>query len=77
MFNDSFPVADMHDHEILMHRDAHFGGNFQVMLDYYATEGKGVQPDFEPKRIRELKDLQEKSDQNLSDTLLSPASLSS
>ena len=72
MTDDSFPIADMYDHEILMHRNAHFGGSFQVMLDYYANEGKGVLPDFEPKRILELKELQDKSAQNLSNLLLSP-----
>ena len=28
-------VIDTIDMEILMQRDAHFGGNFEIMLDYY------------------------------------------
>lgn len=60
-----FPVADAIDHEILMHRDAHFGGLFSVMLDYYAQEGKGVQPQFSIERIEKLAALENQVKQNL------------
>jgi HEAT repeat protein len=66
----SFPLIDRNDHEILMHRDAHFSGSFEAMLCYYAEEGKGVQPEFEIKRIKQLKEMEEKSQQNLSDIFL-------
>jgi len=45
---------DATDHEILMHREAHFGGQFSVMIDYYKGEGKGIQPDFSLARVEEL-----------------------
>jgi hypothetical protein len=47
-------LTDELDHEILMHRDAHFGGDFQVMLDYYAEDRIGVFPDFDLERIQYL-----------------------
>ena len=53
-----FPLVDALDHEILMHRDAHFGGLFSVMIDYYQTEGKGVQPQFSLQRIEKLQQLE-------------------
>jgi hypothetical protein len=60
-----FPLADAIDHEILMHRDAHFGGLFSVMLDYYAQEKKGVQPEFSMERIEKLDALEKQLKQNL------------
>jgi len=38
---DPFPLADALNHTILMHRDVHFGGKFEFMLDYYRNAGKG------------------------------------
>lgn len=60
-----FPLADAIDHEILMHRDAHFGGLFSIMLEYYREEGKGVQPDFTIKRIERLALLEDQLKENL------------
>jgi hypothetical protein len=60
-----FPVIDAIDHDILMHRDAHFGGQFSIMLDYYRQEGKGVQPEFDIVRIERLATLEEQLKQNL------------
>ncbi len=37
-----FYLADEEDKAILMHRDAHFGGSFDVMLEYYREEKKGA-----------------------------------
>ncbi len=48
------PLLDTIDLEILMHKDAHFGGSFEVMLDYYSEEGLGVQEEFDLERIKEL-----------------------
>lgn len=60
-----FPIIDAVDHEILMHRDAHFGGQFPIMLEYYRKEGKGVQPEFDIPRIERLAALEEQLKQNL------------
>jgi hypothetical protein len=60
-----FPLVDAIDHEILMHRDAHFGGLFSIMLDYYRQEKKGVQPEFDIARIERLATLEEQLKQNL------------
>lgn len=60
-----FPLIDSIDHEILMHRDAHFGGQFSVMLDYYRQEGKGVQQEFGISRIERLAALEQELKQNL------------
>lgn len=60
-----FPLMDEVDHLILMHREVHFGGLFSVMCDYYRSEGKGIQPEFELKRIEELAELENKLAQNL------------
>lgn len=51
---EEFPLMDANDHEILMHREAHFGSQFPVMIDYYKSEGKGIQPNFTLKRLEEL-----------------------
>lgn len=61
------------DHEILMHRDSHFGGLFSVMIDYYEKEGKGIDPNFTVERIQLLADEEEAFGQNLAGVLLSGA----
>lgn len=60
-----YPIVDALDHEILMHRDAHFGGQFSIMLEYYQKEGKGAQQDFPFTRIEKLALLEEQLKQNL------------
>lgn len=60
-----FPLIDSLDHEILMHRDAHFGGQFPIMLDYYKQEGKGAQPEFSIERIERLSTMENELKQNL------------
>ena len=67
---DSFPLIDSQDRDILMHRDAHFSGNFLIMLSYYADEGKGSYTEFEPKRIKALQEMEEAKQINLADELL-------
>lgn len=64
------PLLDAIDMEILMHRDAHFGSNFAVMLDYYEKEGVGVMPDYELDRIISLMKSEEEEKCNLSELLL-------
>lgn len=58
------------DIDILMHREAHFSGSFSLMIEYYASEGRGRDPDFTISRLHELKILEEKSGQNLAALLL-------
>lgn len=62
---ESFPLIDAIDHEILMHRDAHFGGHFPTMIDYYREERKGIQPEFDLERIEKLAALESEIGQNL------------
>jgi hypothetical protein len=56
-----------------MHRDAHFGGKFEFMLDYYDKDGKGVNADFDVERIKELAETEKRLGQNLSVLMLSGA----
>lgn len=66
------PVIDHLDAEIIMHRDVHFGGQFSIMLHYYEQEGKGVRPEFNPRRILDLKQIEKTYRINLREHLLSP-----
>src|SRR5580704_7299274 len=66
-----FTLADASDIGIVMHRDAHFGGNFELMLDYYKRGGKGVNPDFNLERIQQLADYERATNQNLAGIILS------
>lgn len=61
---EQFPIVDAIDHEILMHRDAHFGGQFSIMLEYYQQEGKGVQPELTITRIERLAALEKELKEN-------------
>ncbi len=70
--NDEELLSEEMDHLILMHRDAHFGGDFRVMIDYYQDEDRvGVQLDLDPERILYLAQVEEKLETNLAATLLS------
>lgn len=69
--DDSFELTDEIDHQILMHRDAHFGGDFGVMLDYYnAEESVGVHPDFDSERIAYLAEVEKEIGQDLAPLIL-------
>lgn len=68
---EGLPLVDATDTAILMHRDAHFGGQFGIMLDYYAKGGKGINSEFEIERIKELQLLEQGLKQNLAALLLS------
>lgn len=58
-------LIDENDLLILLHREAHFGGSFPLMAAYYAKDGKGVQPEIDPKRIQELFEIEQAANQNL------------
>lgn len=66
-------LTDELDHEILMHRDSHFGGNFKIMLDYYHGDNPGINPDFEIERIEYLAQVEKETGQNLAAMMLSGA----
>lgn len=70
---ESYPLANALDIMILMHRDAHFSGNFDIMLDYYRKGGKGVVPEIDIKRIEELAEMERRMQQNLAAVLLTGA----
>lgn len=67
---EAFPMMDAVDKEIIMHREVHFGGQFSIMLDYYALEGKGMNPEFDLKRIAELAKMEAELKENLAPLLL-------
>nr|MCH9704062.1 hypothetical protein [Chlamydiota bacterium] len=66
----TFELTDEMDHEILMHRDAHFGGDFGVMLNYYEQDGFGVNPDFDIERIAYLASIEQQLETNLAAVVL-------
>ncbi len=66
----SFPLIDSTDHEILMHKEVHFGGNFGVMIEYYREENKGCIEDFSEQRIELLAQIEEQEKIHLSKELL-------
>lgn len=71
--SDEMPLGDAVDANILMHRDVHFGGQFPIMIDYYAKEGKGVSPAIELSRIETLAQMEQDLQQNLSGVILTGA----
>lgn len=66
-------LTDELDHEILMHREVHFGGSFDEMLNYYEEERLGAHPDFELDRIEYLAAVEKETGSNLASMLLSGA----
>lgn len=70
---EEYPVTYSIDSAILMHRDAHFGGKFDFMLDYYKNEGKGVCSDFDINSIEKLAKMESEMQQNIAAVLLSGA----
>ena len=70
----SLPLLDETDIEILMHRDVHFSGNFDVMVAYYKKKGVGALTEFSLKKILHLQQIQDKSPEDLSSSLLPEAS---
>jgi len=70
---EEFPLSDAMDQEILLHREVHFGGKFEVMIDYYEKGGRGVVPEFELKRIEQLDRLEKTLEENLASLILSGA----
>ncbi len=71
--DEGYSLTDELDHEILMHRDAHFGGDFNVMLEYYQDDNIGVNPDFDIERVAYLMEVERQMGQDLSPLILSGA----
>lgn len=71
MEEEEIPLADSLNNAILMHRDAHFSGDFDAMIDYYKKGGKGTSPDFEIDKIMQLAALEKQMNQNLAGIFLS------
>lgn len=67
---ESFPLISSLESQIIMHRDVHFGGKFEFMVDYYTKEGKGVHPEFDIERIKELYQLELDGVESLAGMLL-------
>jgi HEAT repeat protein len=70
---EEFPIAYSIDNLILMHRDAHFGGNFDIMLDYYKKNGRGTSIEFDVEKIQDIADMQHSEGKDLSPLMLSGA----
>lgn len=66
----SIPLLDETDMEILMHRNAHFGGNFDIMIRYYEDEGIGVNEEFELSRMRMLAQSESSIGEDLAEKVL-------
>lgn len=69
--DEDFALINETDKAIIMHRDSHFGGSFEQMLQYYSEDGKGVQQEFEYEQIAALNAAELKLKQNLAGVLLS------
>lgn len=67
---DAFPLANVIEHTILMHRDVHFGGKFEFMLEYYRNGGKGVLEDIQIAAIEALEAQERQMQTNLAAVLL-------
>lgn len=66
-------LANEEERSILMHRDAHFGGSFETMIQYYEEEGKGVVPELDLGHIRQLADIEKRTGTNLAGQILTGA----
>lgn len=67
---ESFPLLDGLDSLIIMHRDAHFSGDFKSMYEYYELEGKGCHPDITLQQIEKLQFIEKETRQNIALLLL-------
>jgi len=61
--------------EVLLHRDAHFGGQFSVMQDYYEKEGKGAH--FEAREVDKVCEMERVAGENLAPLLFSEGEMKS
>lgn len=73
--DDNFPVSDSIDVRILMHRDIHFAGNFNLMLEYYHCDEIGVDEEISIDRIFMLAQMERDAKENLAPLVLSGADM--
>jgi hypothetical protein len=66
-----YGLVDSIDAEILMHRDAHFSGQFVFMLEHYHLGQQGCQPEFSLERIEALARWQSQQGEDIAPQLLS------
>ncbi len=69
------PILESEETLIIMHRDAHFNGQFDLMLEYYQNDSKGVQDEIAISQIEKLRAIEEESGANLGAFLLSGAEM--
>lgn len=67
---DELPLFVEEDRDILMHRDAHFGTSFPLMLECYEEEGTPAVLDIDPERIATLMQLESAVGRNLAPFIL-------
>lgn len=70
MSEDHYSLTDALDHEILMQRDAHFGGDFTVMARHYQEERMTHHPEITLERIAYLAALEKAEKEDLAPLLL-------
>jgi len=68
---EGFDLKDEIVNGILMHRDVHFGGQFQFMIDYYQKNGKGALQEYTLEKIKEIESIERQLGENLAALLLS------
>ncbi len=69
------PLDDTDSQLLLMHRDAHFGGSFSAMGQYYQNEGIGALADFHLEDIERLAALEAAAGQDLATVLFTETCL--
>lgn len=71
------PVVEGDASEIILHRDAHFSGNFDIMIKYYQECGRGSSREFEISEIEALAELEKYAKQNIAPLVLSGSDMES
>lgn len=66
-------LVDEEDRDIIMHRDVHFGGKFDIMLEAYYNETKAAVLDTSVKRIKGLQAYEEKLGSDIAPLILQGA----
>ncbi len=69
------PLIEAEDVDILQHRDAHFSGQFSVMINYYKNAGLGVNEDIDLSRIEHLAYIEREKEQNIAALFLTGADM--
>lgn len=68
-----YPLEYSLEKDILMHRDAHFAGDFASMLSYYQTGGRGAVLEVSIEQIQALHNLENEISSNLAAQVLGGA----